>query len=339
MADYAKAHHLNLRPHTKTHKSKLLAKLQMEHGAVGLTVAKAGEAKVMAAVADDVLMAYPAVDPGRCGELAELARGRTVRVAVDSPEAADALSAAARSAGSTIGILVDLDVGHHRTGVQSPGDALVLAQHVDRSPGLRLDGIMFFPGHVGGRLEMQVPALNAVDALLGETIDLWRRHGLEGRIVSGGSTPSAPQSHLVSRMNEVRPGTYVYNDMNCVRGGSATLDDCAARVVATVVSTAVPGQVIIDAGTKALTSDPCGPAPDSGHGYIVEYPRAKVFKLFEEHGEVDVRGCDRPPKIGQRVTIVPNHICPCVNLQDNVWWQEEGEPPRAVAVEARGKVY
>lgn len=339
MADYAKSHRLSLRPHTKTHKSTLLGRLQMELGAAGLTVAKPGEAQVMAAVADDVLMAYPAVDPVACAKLAALARGKTVRVAIDSPEAADALSAAAQLAGTTVGILVDLDVGFGRTGVQGPDAALALAQHVDRSAGLRLDGILFYPGHVGGTPGAQAVALTGIDALLTETIALWRRHGLEAPIVSGGSTPSAAQSHLVTRMTEFRPGTYVYNDMNCVHGGSATLDDCAARVVATVVSTAVPGQVVIDAGTKVLTSDRCGPAPDSGHGYVVEYPRAKVVKLTEEHGQVDVRDCDRAPKVGERVTVIPNHICPCVNLQDDVWWREEGETPRAVAVEARGKVF
>ena len=339
LADYAKSHRLNLRPHTKTHKSTRLGRMQLECGAVGLTVAKVGEAKVMAAVADDVLMAYPAVDPGRCAELAGLAKGRTVRVGIDSTVAADALAAAAHSAGTTIGVLVDLDVGFGRTGVQSAQEALDLARHVDRSPGLRLDGIMFFPGHISGPPAAQGPALTAVDEKLAETIDVWRQGGLEARIVSGGSTPTALQSHRVSRMTEFRPGTYVFNDMNCVHGGSATLDDCAARVVATVVSTAVPGQVVIDAGTKTLTSDRCGPAPDSGHGYIVEYPRAKVVKLSEEHGQVDVRGCDRAPKVGERVTVIPNHVCPCVNLQDNVWWREEGEVPRPIPVEARGKVF
>jgi D-serine deaminase-like pyridoxal phosphate-dependent protein len=339
LSDYAKSHRLYLRPHTKTHKSTLLARMQMESGAVGLTVAKVGEAKVMAGVADDVLMAYPAVDPARCAELAELAKSKTVRVGLDSATAADALSAAASAAGSTIGVLVDLDVGFGRTGVQSAKEALSLARHVDRAAGLQLDGIMFFPGHIGGPSDAQAAQLKALDERLAEVLDLWERDGMEARIVSGGSTPTALQSHLVTRMTEFRPGTYIYNDMNSVHGGFASLDDCAARVIATVVSTAVPGQVVIDAGSKALTSDRCGPAPESGHGHIVEYPRAKVTKLSEEHGQVDVRACDRTPKVGERVTVIPNHICPCVNLQDNVWWREEGEPPRPVRVDARGKVF
>lgn len=340
MAEYAAAHRLRLRPHTKTHKSVPIARLQSGiGGAVGLTVAKVGEAVVMADATDDLLMAYPAVDPRRCGELARLARTKTVRVGLDTATAADALSAAATSAGGTVGVLVDLDVGLHRTGVQSPAAALALAQHVDRSPGLRLDGIMYYPGHVWSRPDAQADVLRAVDALLAEAIGLWARHGLQARIVSGGSTPTAYQSHLVTLATEVRPGTYVFNDMNCVHGGFATLADCAARIVCTVVSDAVPGQVVIDAGTKTLASDRCGPAPESGHGYVIEHPQAKVTKLTEEHGQLDVAACGRGPRVGEQVTVIPNHVCPCVNLQDQIWWQEPGEAPRPMTVDARGKVF
>jgi D-serine deaminase-like pyridoxal phosphate-dependent protein len=338
MARYAKEHGLRLRPHTKTHKSTLLARMQMDYGASGLTVAKAGEAEVMASVADDILMAYPAVDAARCESLARLAKSRTVRVAVDSAAAVDALASAARSAGSAVGVLVDVDVGLHRTGVQSPQDALTLAQHASRTSGVRLDGIMYYPGHIGGPSAEQEQKLRAVEAVLAETLGLWRRGGLQASIVSGGSTPTAYRSHLVKGTTEIRPGTYVFQDVNGLRGGFASLDDCAARVVATVVSTAVPGQFVIDAGSKTLTQDRCGPAPDSGHGLIVEYADAKITKLTEEHGQVSV-GAGRVPKVGERVTIVPNHICPCINLQDRVWWQDDGGQPRPVPVEARGKVH
>src|SRR5689334_12851619 len=163
MADYAKSLGLRLRPHTKTHKSVMLARMQVEHGAAGLTVAKAGEAEVMAAASNDLLVAYPVVDAHRCAMLARLARHHTVRVAVDSTTGADALSAAGKSAGSTIGVLVDLDVGLRRTGVQTPEDALAVAQHVARRPNLRLDGILFYPGHVGGPSPAQQQQLRAVD--------------------------------------------------------------------------------------------------------------------------------------------------------------------------------
>ncbi|MDB5323903.1 MAG: D-threonine aldolase [Phycisphaerales bacterium] len=339
LADYAKQHNFKLRPHTKTHKSLLVGRMQMELGATGLTVAKVGEARVMAEVSNDLLMAYPAVDPLRCAELAQLAGRITMRVGIDSATAADALSAAASAAGCTIGILVDLDVGLHRTGVQSPADALALGQHVSRLPGLRLDGLMFYPGHVKDESAASLSELAAVELKLAETIALWRRGGLDTAIVSGGSTPAAYQAHRLPSMTEARPGTYVNHDMNGVHGGYAKLEECAARIHCTVVSTAVPGQFVIDAGSKTLTSDRCGPAPDSGHGLVLQYAQAKIVKLTEEHGQVDCRECHRAPKVRDRVTIIPNHICPCVNLQDQVWWQEPGQPPRAIKVDARGKVF
>lgn len=338
LADYAKQHNLNVRPHTKTHKSVMVGRMQVELGAVGLTIAKVGEAQVMAEASRDLFMAYPAADPLRCAELARLARDVTIRVGIDSAVAADALAAAAKAAGTTIGVLVDLDVGMHRTGVQTPADALALAQHVSKSPGLRLDGIMYYPGFIKDDKDDSIKQLKDVDAKLAETTALWARSGLKAGIVSGGSTPTAYASHHVTSGTEIRPGTYVYYDMNGVHGGYVTLADCAARIHATVVSTAVPGQFVIDAGTKTLTSDKCGPAPDSGHGHILEYPQAKIVKLTEEHGQVDVRESDRTPKVGDRVTIIPNHVCPCVNLQQQVYWNENNEI-RPLNVDARGKVF
>ena len=338
MADYTRAHGLKLRPHTKTHKSRTIGRMQRELGAIGLTVAKPGEAAVMAQVSDDVLMAYPAVDVARAAQLADLARTKAVRVALDSTTAADVLSEAAIAAGASVGVLVDIDAGLHRTGVQTPADSLALAQHVSRKPGLRLDGIMFYPGHLGVRPELQPPLIDPINALLGEALSLWRESGLDAPVISGGSTPTAFQSHLFEHLTEIRPGTYVFNDMNEVGVGHAGLEDCAARVVCTVMSTAVPGQIVIDAGSKTLTQDRCGPAPDSGHGHVVELPGARITKLSEEHGQVDVRECGgRIPKVGDRLTVIPNHICPCINLQDRVFWNERGDL-RPLDVDARGRV-
>jgi len=339
MAEYARVHGLALRPHTKTHKSLELAALQLqEGGARGLTVAKLGEAEVMVSATDDLLLAYPIVDPRRAEIAARLARKVQLRVAIDSTQAAQALATAAAAAGSTIGALVDLDVGLHRTGVQSPQEALELARVIDAAKGLRLDGMFFFPGHLPAQPPQQIDGLLAIGAVLSETLELWRQHGLSATIVSGGSTPSAFHSHHIGHLTEIRPGTYIFNDMNCVHGGSAKLEDCAARIVATVVSTAVPGQVVLDAGSKTLSSDLCGPAAASGHGHIVEFPHAKIVKLSEEHAQVDVTACEAAPALGSQVTIVPNHICPCVNLQDQVYWLEESAAPRAMKVDARGRL-
>ena len=338
LTDYAAPHKLGIRPHTKTHKSQRLASMQCEAGAVGLTAAKVGEAEVMAEVCDDLLLAYPPVSVARAEGLARLGRNLTVRAAIDSIDALEVTAAAAQTAGVTIGLLVDLDVGLGRTGLQSPEQALAIAQAIDSTAGVRLDGIMFYPGHVWDPADEQAPVLRAIDAILEEAIDLWTQNGLAAKIVSGGSTPTAYQSHHVSRQTEIRPGTYVYNDMNTVRGGYCSLDDCAAHIVCTVISNAVKGQVVIDAGSKTLTSDLCLPAPESGHGYVVELPDARIAKLSEEHGQIDVTRCDHVPAVGDRLTIIPNHICPCINLQDQAWWLESDEPPQPLPTEARGKL-
>ena len=335
LASYARSHGIGIRPHTKTHKSLRLARLQMEAGAVGLTVAKVGEGEIMAEVCDDLLLAYPAVDPGRTGRVARLANDVTVHVAIDSALAAEALGMMAQREGSTIGILVDMDVGMGRTGLQTPEDTLWLAEFVERHPGLRLDGIMIYPGHIWNAADQQAEAMQAVSDKIQETLDLWNRSGLNAGIISGGSTPTAYQSHLIPQLTEIRPGTYIFNDMNTVHGGYCTLDDCAAAVRTTVVSDAVPGQVVIDAGSKTLTSDRCIPALESGYGHIVEYPDAKIKALSEEHGQVDISACGKRPQLGDRITVIPNHICPCVNLHDVVYWRE-GNDQTPLTVDTRG---
>jgi D-serine deaminase-like pyridoxal phosphate-dependent protein len=197
---------------------------------------------------------------------------------------------------------------------------------------------MIYPGHVWDAPDQQGLALRAIADRLAQTLDLWQAHGLKAEIVSGGSTPTAFQSHLIPQLTEIRPGTYIFNDMNTVRGGFCTLEDCAARIVCTVVSNTVPNQVVIDAGTKTLTSDRCLSSPESGHGYVVEYPEAKITRLSEEHGQIDVSGCSSRPRIGERVTVIPNHICPCVNLQDTLWLRNEDGSMEPLAVDARGKL-
>lgn len=338
LAEYAAKHEIDIRPHTKTHKSRQIAAMQLAAGAVGLTAAKVGEVEVMSEVCDDILLAYPAIDTARTNRLAILANHKTVRVAVDSREAATALSQAARNVSSTIGVLVDIDVGLGRTGLQTPGEALKLAQYIDGAPGLRLDGIMIYPGHITVPASQQAEPLARVSAKLDETLEIWAAHGLQARIVSGGSTPTAFQSHLVEDITEIRPGTYVYNDINTFRAGFCTIEDCAARIECTVVSTAVPRQFVIDAGSKTLTSDRCTPALDSGHGLIMEYPHARIVKLSEEHGQVTLGEDGKCPRVGDRVTVIPNHICPCVNLQDVVYWRTADGALQPLPIDARGRL-
>ena len=342
LAAFAAGHGIAVRPHTMPHTRVEVARLQGAAGARGLTFAKVGEAEALlpafSGAEPDLLVAYPAVDPARTSRLAQLARGATVRVAIDTPAGIDALVAAARAAGTTIGLLVDLDVGMGRTGVATVADLVGLAERVERAGGVRLDGIFCYPGHIWARPAEQAAPLAAVAAKLQEALDAFDRLGLCRGIVSGGSTPTAYRSELVPQVTEIRPGTYPYNDMNTVRGGFCGLDDCAATIVCTVVSDAVPGQVILDGGTKTFTSDRCVPAPDSGHGHVIEHPEAVIAKLSEEHAQVDVSRCANRPRVGDRVTVIPNHVCPCVNLRDAAWWREEDGGLRPLAIEARGRL-
>ena len=194
MAAYAASHQLQLRPHTKTHKSCFVGQLQLAAGANGLTVAKVGEAEVLSTVCHDILLAYPTVDPHRCERAARLADRIVLRVALDSHLAAENLSAAAARVGSTVGVLVDVDLGYKRTGVQSNEAAVQLGQRVTALPGLRLDGIMTYTGHISGDDATQTAAFQQVAARMAALMDAWRGAGLNDAIVSGGSTPAASLS-------------------------------------------------------------------------------------------------------------------------------------------------
>jgi D-serine deaminase-like pyridoxal phosphate-dependent protein len=342
MAEYTKSRGIGLRPHTKTHKNTRLAAMQMQLGAIGLTVAKVGEAQIMQKVVDDLLLAYPTVDKTRADAVAELAKTKTMRVGLDSTLAADVLNDAASRAGTKVGILIDFDAGNHRTGVQNAAEALALAQHISRCRSLRLDGLMFYPGHLQILPKDQPQGLAVIEQKIQEITDLWRRDGFEMKIISGGSTPTALQTHHIKGVTEIRPGTYIFNDMSYVSCGAVTVADCAARVLTTVVSANIPGQIVLDSGSKMISSDRSSYAPESGYGHLPGFPEAFVTKLSEEHAQVDISQCSKPPRLGQRIELIPNHICPCINLQDSLWWFEEGfaqkVPPERLPVEARGRV-
>ena len=335
MADYVRSRGLGLRPHIKTHKSLEMARKQIDSGAIGLTVATVNEAQVMAKLEAELMLAYPALDRARALRLGELAKELNLIVAVDSNLAVVNLASAASSAGSELGILVDVDCGFGRTGVQTPKDALDIAQTVDGLQGVRLDGLFTFPGHISVRYSHQEAELRYVGNILESTIELWSRHGLEARIVSGGSTPTALRSHFVKSYTEIRPGTYIYNDRSCIVGGWCKAEDTAVKIIATVVSEAVPDKCVLDCGSKTLTQDLVMGDTNRGHGIIVEYPQADIVRLSEEHGEVDLSRCDHRPSLGERVQVIANHICPVVNLHDFAWILNEDTSLQKLLVDAR----
>ena len=345
MAAYAALHGLALRPHVKTHKAPRVAAEQMRLGAVGLTCATARELEVMGDVARDLLLAYPPVGGPRLARLVALPDALRLTVGLDSAEAARELSRAAEGAGRRIGVYVELDVGMHRVGVAGADEAVALARTVADLPWLRYSGVMFYPGHVRSPVGEQGAPLRALSETLGVTLDALERAGLPAGTVSGGSTPAAWRMHEVAGVTEVRPGTYVYNDRATAALGACDWDDCALTVLATVVSTAVPGQAVIDAGSKALGREPLPAAPDgdaggagdAGFGALLDRPDVVVRSMSEEHGILDLSATSWRPAIGEQVRVVPNHVCIVVHLHEAVYGVRNGAVETSWPVAARGR--
>jgi D-serine deaminase-like pyridoxal phosphate-dependent protein len=339
VAEYARQNDLRLRPHTKTHKIPALGRRQIELGAAGLTVAKVGEAEVMLnSGTPDLLVAYPVIGRRKLERLMQVARATRVSVALDSVVAARQLSDAARQARVEVGVLAEVDVGLGRVGV-SPGEELVqLIKNLERMPHLRFEGIDFYPGHIRGVDLVGVKQIEQLRATVGEMLAGLKRAGIEPRIVSGGSTPTLFLSHLVAGVNEIRPGTYIFNDKNTEVAGACKYQDCAAAIHVTVVSTARRGQVIIDGGSKTFSSDRLGGAGEATFGYVVDAPEAAFVKMNEEHGFIDVRRADREFAVGDRLRIIPNHICTAMNLHEQVYGVRGDTVEEVWKVEGRGKL-
>lgn len=339
MSAYCREHHLLLRPHTKTHKIPNLAKRQIAAGATGITVAKLGEAEVMLrAGITDILIAYPIVSDEKATHLAKIAEQADITVTLDSHEAALGISAVALRHGTTIGVLVEMDVGFGRCGIGNEKDLLTLAQAITDLPALEFKGLMFFPGHftVGPdeRAALRVP----VNDFLDRTLEKFARAQLPVSLVSGGSTPTAFESSLFHGVNEVRPGTYIFNDRTTAGIDACSSSDYALSVIVTVVSTAVSGHAIVDGGSKTFSSDRYQAGDGSGFGLVREDPGAIVERLSEEHGHLNIERSERRYRVGDRLSIIPNHVCPTVNLHDEIYGVRGEQVETQWRVEGRGKV-
>jgi len=339
MAALCRTQGVGLRPHTKTHKTPELARLQMERGAVGLTVAKVGEAEVMTlAGLDKILVAYPIYGAEKLKRLAALARRLEILVSLDAEATAVELSSAAASQSATIGVLIEFDSGFHRCGIAPGPEAVRLAKKIQKLPGLAFRGLMTYFGQVWGTSDQRRLEADQAAQEVAKALDAFEEARLPVEIVSGGSTPSAEFAGRVKGLTEIRPGTYVYNDLNTYYQGACRLEDCATRVVTTVVSTAVPGHAIIDAGSKTLSSDPLRAGPSSGCGLVVEAPDAPLIKLNEEHGYLDITQSTHKFHVGEVLTVIPNHVCTCVNMHDEAFLVRGGEVVGCWRVAARGKI-
>jgi len=340
-ARYAAEHRLGLRPHIKTHKSPRLAAEQLRRGAVGLTCATPFEAEVMSDVASDILLAYPPVGTLRARRVASLPENVRLTVALDSATAADDLAGAARAAERTIAVYVELDLGMHRVGLPVVDDAIALARRVRDAKPLAFGGIAFYPGHIREAVDSQDAKLDNLRTALSEALERFERAGLSPRSVSGGSTPTMWRTHEIPGVTEFRPGTYIFNDRTTAEIGACAWEDCALTVLATVVSTAVPGQAVIDAGSKALGREPLrgSGGGDDGFGSLLEHPEVVVKGMSEEHGVLDLSRTSWRPAVGERVRVIPNHVCIVVHLNDVVFGTRGGRVETSWPVTARGRGY
>ncbi len=344
----ASAVRLRLRPHAKTHKSPVVARWQIERGAVGICCAKLGEAEIFAdAGVADIRLPYP-VNPSNAVRLIALMDRATMSIIVDHLDVARGWSDAMQRAGRTLDVLVKVDVGFHRCGIDPAAEGARFIQAVAAMPGLRLRGLLSHAGHAyNASSDEELCAIAQQEAeTLTRLRDDARRDGIALEEISVGATPPLRFSVRQRGVTEVRPGNYVYFDRTQVALGAATLDDCALTVLATVVSKH-PGRIILDCGSKTLTSDQArGITPAAGYGAVLaedgESPRhvveaLTIERLSEEHATVRVTG-STALEPGDRVRVVPNHACTVSNLVDAVRLVEGDRVLETLPIAARGRI-
>lgn len=318
---------LSLRPHIKTHKSIRLAKAQLDAVAVGITCQEIGEAEAMAADGiDDFLITFNILGTPKLERLRTLSdRLAALAVVADSSVVVQGLALAFKHAPKPLRVLVECDTGAGRCGVQSPAAAVELAEEISGKPSLIFGGLMTYPDVGGGADAAQ---------FMSEANGLLDDKALSCPVISSGGSPDMWSAETRGVITEYRIGTYVYNDRSLVVRGTCDWEDCAGEVVATVVSTPAPGRAIVDAGSKVLTSDLLG-FPD--YGYVCDHPEIRITGLSEEHGILEVDS-ERPLKVGERIRIVPNHVCVVSNMFDEIWLDCDNKQRVKNPINARGRL-
>lgn len=346
MQALARGFGVTLRPHTKTHKSPHIARLQTEAGAAGITVAKVGEAEVMADEGlEDILIANQVIGAEKVHRLVALAGRIRVAALVDGHEGVAMLDRAFTGAGERFDVLIEVDTGKGRCGLTDLNEIIALADAVGETACLRLRGVETHEGHVpsgaASAEEMEVRAVAAGRRAV-EVAEALRSRGHVIDEVSVGSTPAAPYTASVPGVTEMRPGTYVFNDVNQMCIGQAEPADCALSVLATVISRPAANRAVLDAGSKSLFAEPARRAfafrDYDGFGYIREVPAAVIVSLSEEHGVVNAREGVALPDVGARVQVIPNHVCPAVNLHDELHIVDGDRVVEVWPIAARGRV-
>jgi len=335
-----------LRPHAKTHKSPEIARMQIAEGAVGICCAKLGEAEVFAdAGTTDIRLPYP-LNPVNADRVFALSDRVALSFIVDDVGVAGQWSALAKGAGRTLDVLIKVDVGFHRCGIDpNANGAADAVRHVSSLPGLRFRGLLSHAGHgYGAASDEEARAIAVEEARL--LRNLAAASGVACDEISVGATPTARHSLNEDGVTELRPGNYAYFDRTQVALGAATWDDCALTVLARVVSRPARDRVILDSGSKTLTNDSArGFSPVPGHGAVLKDlavaepdPSLLVERLSEEHATVRAVSGDSALRTGALVRIIPNHSCVVSNLVDYVWLVDGSRVLSKLPVSARGRI-
>ncbi len=328
-----------LRPHIKTHKTLEIALMQLRAGASGITAAKLSEAAVFAAAGmQNIFVAYPIIGPEKARHAAELAKICHLIVGVESEKGVQQLSQAAVKAGATIFVRVEINSGLNRTGID-PATAADLCRSALAAPGLVLDGIFTFRGISFSGAQTHDPEVlgRQEGDLMVMLAQQLREAGIPIKEVSVGSTPSTPYAAQIPGVTEVRPGTYVFFDRMTTRAGTNTPDEIALSILATVVSRPAPDIAIIDAGSKTFCGDVIPEKVNLvGYAITTDGQNGIVVSMNEEHGIVQLSP-GFVPKIGDKLTFFPNHVCTTVNLSDEVVVMQNGVVTDIWPVVARGK--
>ena len=314
---------LAFRPHIKTHKIPDIARRQLDAGAVGIACQKVSEAEIFAQAGfNDIQLPYNIVGAKKTARLADLAHTSRITVSADHTTVVAGLADAAKEEDMTIRVMAELVTDIQRTGA-SANEVVTLAKRIDREEHLHFAGVLVYPSNPTVR-----PALQ-------EALDQLHKAGIGVDSVSGGGMGGAHHAAEMPELTELRVGTYVFNDWGSVTRGWAELDDCAMTVRATVVSRPSSNRGILDSGSKTLAAD----RVNDGHGYLLEYPKAHIYQLNEEHAYVDFSACNERPVIGEIVHVIPVHTCVVTNLHNRIFGVR-GEAIETIwDVAARGLVW
>ncbi len=334
--------HCRVRPHIKTHKMPLIAKMQVAAGADGITCAKVSEAEVMAdGGLDDIFIAYPQIGAVKTRRVLALARRvKRLIVAVDSLEGARDLSQAAQEAGQQIEVRMEVDLGAGRTGVPMAG-ALALAQAIVALPMLQLEGIFGYKSLVyqGKPTADKELAAREEGELLAQAAAMLREAGIPIQSISGGSSPTGLALAATGQVKEIRPGTYVYKDMMLQRAGVAEAHQLALCYVATVVSCHHDDYAVIDGGSKTFATDIAlntAPANWDSYARVQDHPHLRLSRMSEEHGILRAVEGSTGLQVGQRLQLFPLHVCTAVNMHNSLYLLTEDGQLRRETIPARG---